>query len=152
MCGSSEGSALTAFARQPVGRLGAGLAALHLLATPAAAAPVTAVPTAPTRATVAAALPAQAGQALRVDGHRWRCWQHGRLIIDEFRPGPLPDATERPDSLLRLPGDGTAAGWLLDARHATCLVKPQSRPALNMPPAAGVPAMPSSPNMPTAQP
>jgi hypothetical protein len=86
------------------------------------AGPVTTPSTAPAR--TPGTLPSIPAQARAVEGYRLRCWQHGRLIIDEFRPGKPPEMPDRPEALLRLSND-----TLVDARSATCLVRPQSRAA-----------------------
>jgi hypothetical protein len=82
-------------------------------------------------------------QLRSVEGHQLRCWQHGKLIIDEFRPGPasaaVSFATTTPDMAALAPlspvtGLGKAA--VVDGRNTTCLLKPQSRAtAAHTPPA-----------------
>jgi hypothetical protein len=76
-------------------------------------------------------LPSIPAQARAIEGYQLRCWQYGKLIIDEFRSGAMPEA---PDAVLRLQPPGR--GGVIDARNATCFIKPQSR-------AAAPPATPS---------
>ncbi len=89
-------------------------------------------------------VPSIPAQVRVVEGHQLRCWQHGKLIIDEFRPGP---ANAAPDTLDLQPLPSTTAhkGAVLDGRTTTCLLKPQSRAAANSQPAAGPPALPFNP-------
>ena len=79
-----------------------------------------------------ARLPSIPAQARAIEGYQLRCWQYGKLIIDEFRSGVMPEA---PDAVLRLQSPGR--GGVIDARNATCFIKPQSRaiapPALTSP-------------------
>jgi hypothetical protein len=63
-----------------------------------------------------------AGRA--VDGYHVRCWQHGRLIIDEFREGPMPDTWANTVELLNTTRGGPR---VVDGQNSTCLVKPAQR-------------------------
>jgi hypothetical protein len=68
-------------------------------------------------------------QLRSVEGHQLRCWQHGKLIIDEFRPGPASAAPTTPDMAALSPTPGVGKAAVLDGRTTTCLLKPQSRAA-----------------------
>jgi hypothetical protein len=59
-----------------------------------------------------------------VDGYHVRCWQHGRLIIDEFREGPMPDTWANTVELLNTSRSGPR---VVDGQNSTCLVKPAQR-------------------------
>lgn len=147
MCGSTETSAVA---------LKSATAALTLclmLNGTAHAGPVTLDPNAlapapaPALAPASAQTPTSAGslasrapsipaQARSVDGYQVRCWQHGKLVIDEFRVGAMPEGPKLPDELLRLSSAGGQSGGgqssgTINARNATCFIKPQSRTAAN---------------------
>lgn len=78
-------------------------------------------------------VPSIPAQARSVDGYQVRCWQHGKLVIDEFRVGVMPDGPQLPGELLRLGsvGGGSQGSGTINARNATCFIKPQSRTAAN---------------------
>jgi hypothetical protein len=101
-----------------------------------APAPVPASQPTPTSTAVPASrLPSIPAQARSVEGYQVRCWQHGKLVIDEFRTGAMPEGPKLPDELLRLPSAGAASGGgsgTISARNATCFIKPQSRTAANL--------------------
>jgi len=102
----------------------AAFAALWLCAAAQAGTVTHGVPLSEPLPAAAARLPSIPAQTRNIEGHQVRCWQYGKLIIDEFRIGPMPEA---PDAVLRLASG--ARGAVLDARNATCLIKPQSRAA-----------------------
>jgi hypothetical protein len=92
-------------------------------------------PTPPSTGVPASRLPSIPAQARSVEGYQVRCWQHGKLVIDEFRTGAMPEGPKLPDELLRLPSAGAASGGgsgTISARNATCFIKPQSRTAANL--------------------
>lgn len=134
MCGSTETSAVA---------LKSATAALTLclmLTGTAHAGPVTFDPNAlapapaqtPTSAgSTASRAPSIPAQARSVDGYQVRCWQHGKLVIDEFRVGAMPEGPKLPDELLRLGSVGGQTSGTINARNATCFIKPQSRTAAN---------------------
>jgi hypothetical protein len=72
-------------------------------------------------------------QLRSVEGHQLRCWQHGKLIIDEFRPGPASAAPSfapaTPDMAPLSPIGAVGKAAVVDGRTTTCLLKPQSRSA-----------------------
>jgi hypothetical protein len=134
MCGSTETSAVA---------LKSATAALTLclmLTGTAHAGPVTFDPNAPAPASAqtptstvgpVSRAPSIPAQARSVDGYQVRCWQHGKLVIDEFRVGPMPEGPKLPDELLRLSSVGGQTSGTINARNATCFIKPQSRTASN---------------------
>ena len=143
MCGSIEAVA---------GRLRSAAAVLTLflmLTGTVHAGPVTFDPNTPAPASAqtptsagnsASRAPSIPAQVRSVDGYQVRCWQHGKLVIDEFRTGAMPEGPKLPDELLRLPSiSGSVAGGsaqssgTINARNATCFIKPQSRTAANSP-------------------
>jgi hypothetical protein len=81
----------------------------------------------------AARTPSIPEQLRSVEGHQLRCWQHGKLIIDEFRPGPASAAVSfapaTPDMAPLSPISAVGKAAVVDGRTTTCLLKPQSRAA-----------------------
>jgi hypothetical protein len=134
MCGSTEARAVTLKSAAAVltlclvlhGRVHSGPVTFD------AAAPAPASAQTPTSAgSSASRAPSIPAQARSVDGYQVRCWQHGKLVIDEFRVGAMPEGPKLPDELLRLGSVGGQNSGTINARNATCFIKPQSRTAAN---------------------
>jgi len=69
------------------------------------------------------ATPAPSSSVRLLHAYQLRCWQYGRLVLEEGLAQPPAESTPR---TVRLQGSqGTASVYtLLDAGSATCLVKP----------------------------
>jgi hypothetical protein len=95
-------------------------------------------------------IPEQLRSVHSVEGHQLRCWQHGKLIIDEFRPGPASAAPSFTPATADMPlavqagTPGRAA--VLDGRNTTCLLKPQSRAMAAAAAASVQPPAPATPH------
>jgi uncharacterized SAM-binding protein YcdF (DUF218 family) len=76
-------------------------------------------------ATAAAQMPGPGAQTRLWTGHQLRCWQHGRLLLDETLAQLPPDGFA---PSIRLPGPEGRGGavTLFSAGTTTCMVKPAS--------------------------